>query len=78
MAEEPPLREMATGHQVACHFAEEVDGTAEQVQVTGRRAGGAVKTPAAKAPTAGEAGTGVPPAGPNEAVRPRQESDESP
>ena len=39
VAEEPPLREMATGHQVACHFAEEVDGTAEQVQVTGRRGG---------------------------------------
>jgi oligopeptide transport system ATP-binding protein len=41
VAEEPVLREMATGHQVACHFAEEVDGTAEQVQVTGRRAGAA-------------------------------------
>jgi len=40
VAEEPALREMATGHQVACHFAEEVDGTAEQVQVTGRRGGG--------------------------------------
>lgn len=39
VAEEPALREMATRHQAACHFAEEVDGTAEQVQVTGRRAG---------------------------------------
>jgi peptide/nickel transport system ATP-binding protein len=38
VAEEPQLRAMATGHQVACHFAEEVDGTAEQVQVTGRPA----------------------------------------
>jgi oligopeptide transport system ATP-binding protein len=37
VAEEPALREMTTRHQVACHFAEEVDGTAEQVQVTGRR-----------------------------------------
>jgi oligopeptide/dipeptide ABC transporter ATP-binding protein len=46
VAEAPVLREMATRHPVACHFAEEVDGTAEQVQVTGRRAaaaaGGAV------------------------------------
>ena len=52
VAEEPPLREMATGHQVACHFAEEVDGTAEQVQVTGRRAGGVGSSPVA-------AGTGA-------------------
>ena len=43
VAEEPALREMATGHRVACHFAEEVDGTAEQVQVTGRRGGVAGK-----------------------------------
>jgi hypothetical protein len=27
---------MSAGHEVACHFAEEVDGTAEQVQITGR------------------------------------------
>jgi oligopeptide/dipeptide ABC transporter ATP-binding protein len=45
--EEPILREMAGRHEVSCHFAEEVDGTAEQVQVTGRRAG---------AGAAGEAG----------------------
>jgi peptide/nickel transport system ATP-binding protein len=49
--EEPVLREMATGHQVACHFAEEVDGTVEQVQVTGRPGKGA---------PAGSAGGGVP------------------
>jgi oligopeptide transport system ATP-binding protein len=36
VAEVPVLREMAARHPVACHFAEEVDGTAEQVQVTGR------------------------------------------
>jgi oligopeptide transport system ATP-binding protein len=47
VAEEPALREMATGHQVACHFAEEVDGTAEQVQVTGRRGGGSGGDPIA-------------------------------
>jgi peptide/nickel transport system ATP-binding protein len=35
-AEIPVLRELSTGHEVACHFAEEVDGSAEQVQATGR------------------------------------------
>jgi oligopeptide transport system ATP-binding protein len=35
-AEIPALRELSTGHEVACHFAEEVDGSAEQVQATGR------------------------------------------
>jgi oligopeptide transport system ATP-binding protein len=32
----PVLRALSTGHEVACHFAEEVDGSAEQVQATGR------------------------------------------
>ena len=41
VAEEPVLREMASRHQVACHFAEDVDGTAEQVQITGRSGRGA-------------------------------------
>jgi oligopeptide transport system ATP-binding protein len=36
--EDPQLRELASGHTVACHFAEEVAGSAEQRQVTGRRA----------------------------------------
>jgi oligopeptide/dipeptide ABC transporter ATP-binding protein len=49
VAEAPVLREMATRHPVACHFAEEVDGTAEQVQVTGRAAGGASVMPAGQA-----------------------------
>ena len=35
-AEVPALRELSTGHEVACHFAEEVDGSPEQVQATGR------------------------------------------
>ena len=47
VAEEPPLREMSSHHQVACHFAEEVDGTAEQVQITGRSGRGAGGTPGA-------------------------------
>ena len=59
VAEEPALREMATGHRVACHFAEEVDGTAEQVQVTGRRGGVAGKGLAA----AGAGATGAADAG---------------
>jgi oligopeptide/dipeptide ABC transporter ATP-binding protein len=46
VAEDPALREMATNHQVACHFAEEVDGTAEQVQITGRSGRGARLAPA--------------------------------
>ncbi len=32
----PALRELSTGHEVACHFAEEVDGSKEQLQSTGR------------------------------------------
>ena len=36
---DPVLRELASGHTVACHFAEQVDGSAEQVQVVGRPAG---------------------------------------
>ncbi len=35
--EDPPTRELAPGHQVACHFAEKVDGSAEQVQAVGAR-----------------------------------------
>jgi oligopeptide/dipeptide ABC transporter ATP-binding protein len=43
--EDPQLRELATGHAVACHFAEEVAGSAEQVQVTGRATTTARTTP---------------------------------
>ena len=35
-AEEPVLRDLATGHVVACHFAEEVEGSVEQLLATGR------------------------------------------
>ncbi len=34
--EDPGLRTLSAGHEVACHFAEEVDGSAEQLQATGR------------------------------------------
>jgi len=30
------LRELSTGHEVACHFAEDVEGSKEQLQATGR------------------------------------------
>jgi oligopeptide transport system ATP-binding protein len=42
--EDPPLRPLATGHEVACHFAEQVDDSAEQLQATGRAS---ASTPAA-------------------------------
>jgi oligopeptide transport system ATP-binding protein len=64
VAEDPALRPLSTGHQVACHFAEEVEGSAEQVQVTGRSpgAGGvAAAGPAATAPAASTAPAGPPP-----------------
>ncbi|MFI5253911.1 MAG: ABC transporter ATP-binding protein [Candidatus Limnocylindrales bacterium] len=38
VTEDPHLRVLASGHEVACHFAEQVDGSAEQVQATGHRA----------------------------------------
>ncbi len=37
VAEEPALRELASGHEVACHFAEKVSGSAEQGLVTRAR-----------------------------------------
>ncbi len=43
-AEIPQLRELSSGHQVACHFAEDVEGSNEQLQSTGR--GGPAPTPA--------------------------------
>jgi peptide/nickel transport system ATP-binding protein len=33
---DPPLHEIATGHDVACHFAAEVEGSKEQLLATGR------------------------------------------
>jgi len=41
-AEIPVLRTLSTGHEAACHFAEEVDGSREQIQSTGRGAAGTV------------------------------------
>jgi len=36
VTEDPELRVLDTRHEVACHFAEDVDGSTEQVQATGR------------------------------------------
>ncbi len=45
VAEAPILREMSTGHAVACHYAEEVDGSPEQVlQISGEGSAGSVTT----------------------------------
>ncbi|MFI5226837.1 MAG: oligopeptide/dipeptide ABC transporter ATP-binding protein, partial [Candidatus Limnocylindrales bacterium] len=39
VTEDPVLRTLESGHEVACHFAEQVDDSAEQAQVTGRPVG---------------------------------------
>jgi oligopeptide/dipeptide ABC transporter ATP-binding protein len=65
--EDPQLRELSTGHAVACHFAEEVAGSAEQLQVIGFSPTGGV----APAATTGPATAGTPPAPAPAAVPPR-------
>jgi oligopeptide/dipeptide ABC transporter ATP-binding protein len=50
--EDPALRPLASGHEVACHFAEEVAGSAEQRQAAGRSAAGAAPAAAGAAPAA--------------------------
>jgi oligopeptide/dipeptide ABC transporter ATP-binding protein len=56
--EDPVLRVLDSRHEVACHFAEQVDGSAEQAQATGRPApstpagSGDVSLPAPGIPTA--------------------------
>jgi oligopeptide transport system ATP-binding protein len=52
VAEAPILREMARGHAVACHFAEEVDGSPEQVLQISSDSPGAFVTAAATAAAA--------------------------
>ncbi len=58
--EDPALRTMAAGHEVACHFAEAVDGSVEQRQAIG------VPVPVAIGGVGGGApgGAGTTPAGP--------------
>jgi oligopeptide/dipeptide ABC transporter ATP-binding protein len=59
--DEPDLRELSSGHTVACHFAEQVDGSAEQVQATGR---GALPVTAAPIPALADAASSMPPSAP--------------
>ncbi len=67
VTEDPALRTLAGGHEVACHFAEQVDGSIEQIQVTGRPvpvsvAGQAGATGAAQAEVLAAGNGAVPPA----------------
>jgi oligopeptide/dipeptide ABC transporter ATP-binding protein len=63
-SEEPALRELASGHTVACHFAEDVAGSVEQVQALGARRGRSSGGPVPAGTT--EAGTSpaIPPTAP--------------
>ncbi|HEX6868262.1 MAG TPA: oligopeptide/dipeptide ABC transporter ATP-binding protein [Candidatus Limnocylindrales bacterium] len=73
-AESPPLREVGTGHAVACHFAEQVDGSVEQVQATGQgRTAGLVPAAAQVVASPGAADdqrVPVPPTAPMDAAPP--------
>jgi oligopeptide transport system ATP-binding protein len=65
VTEDPELRLLDTRHEVACHFAEDVDGSTEQVQATGRpnpRATQAAAPSAAPAPASSIPPTAPPPA----------------
>ena len=62
--EEPELRTLATGHEVACHFAEEVAGSAEQLQATGQSAAGAAPAAAGVSPPVDLSKPPIPPTGP--------------
>ncbi len=64
---DPELRTMSTGHQVACHFPDHVDGSTEQVQATGRpRSDGASARgdAASEAPAPGAGSAPTPPTPP--------------
>ena len=60
--EEPELRTLATGHEVSCHFAEEVADSAEQLQASGRSAAG--REPAAAGASSTDAAAVAPAATP--------------
>jgi peptide/nickel transport system ATP-binding protein len=62
VAEAPELRQMATGHAVSCHFAEEVDGSPEQtLQVKGTDSGAASRSGTG---ASGKAPPALPPSAP--------------
>ncbi len=47
---DPEFRSLAAGHEVACHFAAKVDGSAEQLQAAGRGAAGTASPARAGSP----------------------------
>jgi oligopeptide/dipeptide ABC transporter ATP-binding protein len=83
VTEDPALRPLADGHVVACHFAEEVDGSPEQgLQLVSAPTGGEARaTPTVPGPTTGRgaptassaapSGAPTPPATPVRIQRPR-------
>ena len=62
VTEDPVLRVLDTRHEVACHFAEMVDGSTEQSQATGRPLPSVAAVPAAPVPAAVTPPTAPPPA----------------
>jgi oligopeptide/dipeptide ABC transporter ATP-binding protein len=61
VTEDPALRMLDTRHEVACHFAEVVDGSTEQIQATGRPK---ASMPAVSIPAAATSATATAPAAP--------------
>jgi oligopeptide transport system ATP-binding protein len=64
VTEDPALRVLDTRHEVACHFAEDVDGSTEQVQATGRPSASRASTPAPAAVPAAPVAPAIPPSAP--------------
>jgi oligopeptide transport system ATP-binding protein len=63
VTDDPALRILDTRHEVACHFAEDVDGSTEQVQATGRPSASRAATPTPVVPGASVA-PAIPPSAP--------------
>ncbi len=64
VTEDPELRLLDTRHEVACHFAEDVDGSTEQVQATGRPNPRATQAAAPTAAPAPAPAPSIPPSAP--------------
>ena len=62
VTEDPVLRVLDTRHEVACHFAEMVDGSTEQAQATGQPLPSLAAVPAPPVPAAVTPPTAPPPA----------------
>jgi oligopeptide transport system ATP-binding protein len=62
---DPPLQEVTGGHEVACHFADQVEGSKEQLLATGRgRSSTADATTDTAGAPAGAPGPSIPPVPP--------------